>query len=154
MALQDPEYSDDLASTKDKQETIKHDQPHRIRSVLAMLPCVLTTAVINAAYLLFGQSLYASWIQERHYITQILGPMAVVINLLCRYPDYEIYKRTGRPLALRELCCRSVWGPAILCLAVLFSARLCGRMMVGVEPFLAFRALESARAHAIYPEPV
>jgi hypothetical protein len=154
IALQDPEYPEDLASTKDKEERLGHTQPHQIKSVLAMLPCVLTTAVINAAYLRFGQSLYASWIQERHYITHILGPMAVVINLLCRHPDYEIYKRTGRPLALRELSCRSVWGPALLCLAVLFSARLCVRMMVGVEPFLAFQALESARADAMYPEPV
>jgi hypothetical protein len=154
ISLRDPGFPDDLASTKDKEETLGHSQQQQVESVLAMLPCVLTTAVINAACLLFGQSLYASWIQERYYITHILGPFAVVINLVCRYSDYEIYKRTGRPLALRELCCSSVYGPAILCLAVLFSARLCVRMMVGVEPFLAFQALESAKADAMYPEPV
>jgi hypothetical protein len=154
IAWQDPDYPDNFASTKDKEGTLGHSKQHQTKSVLAMLPCVLTTAVINAAYLLFGQSLYASWIQERYYITHILGPMAVVINLLCRYPDYEIYKRTGRPLALRELRCGSVYGPALLCLAVLFSARLCVRTMVGVEPFLAFKVLGSVEANAMYPEPV
>jgi hypothetical protein len=153
ISLQDPGFPDDLASTKDKEETLRHSQQQQVRSVLAMLPCVLTTAVINAAYLLFGQSLYASWIQQRWHITHILGPFAVVINLVCRYSDYEIYKGTGRPLALRELGC-SVYGPAVVLLAVLFSARLCVRMMIGVEPFLAFHRLEPAQADAMYPEPV
>jgi hypothetical protein len=153
-ALQDPGLSDDVASTKDKEEALKHDQRQPFSSAVAMLPCVLSTAVVNAAWLLFGQSLYASWIQERYYITHILGPMAVVINLLCRYSDYEIYKRTGRPLAWRELGCSSIYVPAILCLAVLFSARLCVRMMIGVEPFLAFQRLRSAEADAMFPEPV
>jgi hypothetical protein len=69
-----------------------------------LLPCVLTLVLVNAAVLLFGQSLCASWIEQRYYVTYILGPWAVVVNLICRYADYEIYKRTGRQIAVRELC--------------------------------------------------
>lgn len=155
VALQESGFDEkDLASTKDKEETLKHDQRYQLKSALALLPCVLTTALVNAAFLLFGQSLYASWIQQRGYITHILGPLAVIINLVCRYGDYGIYKSTGRPLALRETCCGSVYGPAAVCLGVLFGARLCVRMVVGVEPFLAFHRLGSVEADGMYPEPV
>lgn len=156
VALQDCEIYEDLSSTaenKDKVEILKHDQRHQLRGAVTLLPSVLTTALINAVFLLFGQSLYASWIQQRYYITHFLGPLAVTINLVCRYADYDIYKRTGRPLALQELCCSSVYGPTIVCLGVLFSARLCVRAMVGVEPFLAFHRLGSVEADVMYPEP-
>jgi hypothetical protein len=121
---------------------------------MALLPCVLTSALNNAALLLFGQSLYASWIQERYYITYILGPWAIVVSLVCRYADYKIYKCTGRPIALQELRRSSVYGPAVTCLAVVFGVRMVVRMAVGVELFLAFHRLGFDQADLIYPEPV
>jgi hypothetical protein len=154
LALRDTEFPENLASTKDKEEPINPNQRSKTKSILALLPSVLSTAVINAAFLLFSQSLYASRIQQRYHITHILGPFAVVINLVCRYSDYEIYKQTGRPVALRELCRSSVYGPAVSCLVVLFSARLGVRMMVGVGPFLAFQRLGFDEADGMYPEPV
>jgi hypothetical protein len=154
LALRDTEFPENLASTKDKEEPINPNQRSKTKSITALLPSVLSTAVINAAFLLFSQSLYASRIQQRYHITHILGPFAIVINLVCRYSDYEIYKQTGRPVALRELCRSSVYGPAVSCLVVLFSARLGVRMMVGVGPFLAFQRLGFDEADGMYPEPV
>jgi hypothetical protein len=154
LVLRDTEFPENLASTKDKEEEPSPNQRPKTNSIVALLPSILTTDIINAAFLLFSQSLYAPWTQQRHYITHILGPFAVVINLMCRYVDYEICKQTGRSVALRELCRRSVYGPAVSCLVVLFTARLCVRMVVGVEPFLAFQRLGSAEADGMYPEPV
>lgn len=153
MFLQDPESSENFVSNKDKY-IFKHNPRYQVRSAVALLPCVLAAAVVNAAFLLFGQSLCASWIHQRYHITHVFGPITVVINLACHYSDYEIYKRTGRPLTLRELSCISVYGPAIISLAIFFSARLYVRKMIGVEPFLAFQALGAAQADALYPDPV
>lgn len=152
--LQDLELLENLASVKDKEEMLKHSQRHQVRRVATLLPCVLATAVINAAFLLFGQSLYASWIQQRYHITHVFGPITVAMDLACHYSDYEIYKRTGRSLTLRELSSISVYGPAVVSLAILFGARLYMRTMIGVEPFLAFQVLGAAHADALYPDPV
>ena len=154
VCLPELELAEGSASKKDKGETLIHSQQHHVKSAVALLPCVLTTAVMNAAFLLFGQSLYASWIQQRYHVTHVFGPLAVLVNLACHYIDFEIYKRTGRPLTLRELSCFSVYGPAVVYLAELFVARLFMRIMIGIEPFLAFHGLEAAEADAMYPEPV
>jgi hypothetical protein len=154
ICLQDAELYDDLTIKKDKEKTSKYSQRHQVRNTVALLLCVITAAVINASLLLFGQSLYASWIQQRYHVTHVFGPLAVVVNLACRYCDYEIYKRSGRPLALRELSCYSVYGPAVIFLAILFVARLYIRILAGVEPFLAFHVLGADQADLLYPEPI
>jgi hypothetical protein len=124
---------------------------HQVRSVAALLPCVLATAVINAAFLLFGQTLYDSSIQQRYHITHIFGPITIAMNLACHYSDYEIYKRNDRPLSLRELSCISFYGLALMSLAILSSPRLYVRTIIGFEPFLAFQVLGTAQANALYP---
>jgi hypothetical protein len=154
VVAQDPESAEYLPSAKDKEESPRHRQRQQARSAVALLPCVLPSALNNAALLLFGQSLYASWIQERYYITYILGPWAIVVSLVCRYADYEIYKCTGRPIALRELCRSSVYGPAVAYLALIFGVRMVLRMAVGIEPFLAFHRLGFDQADMMYPEPI
>jgi len=154
VVAQDPESSGYLPSAKDKGESLVHNQRHQVKSAMALLPCVLTSALSNAALLQFGQSLYASWIQRRYYITYILGPWAIVVSLVCRYADYEIWKRTARPTALWKLRRGSVYGPAIACLAVLFGVRMVVRMVVGVEPFIAFHRLRFDQADVMYHEPI
>jgi hypothetical protein len=150
VLARDPELPENIPSAKDKEES---SDRHQVKSAVALLPCVFASALTNAALLLFGQSLYASWIQQQYYITYILGPWAIVVGLACRYSEYVIYKGTGRPVALQELCRGFVWGPAVVCLALLFSVRMGMRMVVGVEPFLAFHSIESDQADVIYPEP-
>ena len=154
VLARDPELPEYISSAKDKEESSDFTQRHQVKSAVALLPCVFASALTNAALLLFGQSLYASWIQQRYYITYILGPWAIVVSLVCRYSEYVIYKGTGRPVELQELCRSSVWGPAVLCLALLFAVRMIMRMIVGVEPFLAFHSLRSEQADVMYPEPV
>ena len=151
---QDPEHPENISSARDKNGSLRQNHRRQVKRALVLLPCVLTSALNNAALLLFGQSLYASWIQQRYYITYILGPWAVVVSLVCRCADYEIYKQTGRLVELRELRRRSVWGPAVVCLALLFCVRMAVRTAVGVEPFLAFRRLRFDQADLTYPEPV
>jgi hypothetical protein len=154
VGAQDPESSEYLPSAKDKEESPRHRQRQQVRSAVALLPCVLASALNNAALLLFGQSLYASWIQERSYITYILGPWAIVVSLVCRYADYEIYKHTGRPIELQELRRSSVYGPAVAYLALIFGVRMVLRMAVGVEPFLGFHPLGFDQADMMYPEAI
>jgi hypothetical protein len=154
VVARDPESAEYLPSAKDKGKSLRHDRQHQVKSAMALLPCVLASALNNTALLLFGQSLYASWIQERYYITYILGPWAIVVSLVCRYADYEIYKCTGRSIVLQELVRSSVYGPAVVCLAILFSARMVVRMAVGVEPFLAFHPLRFDQADLMYSEPI
>lgn len=69
VVAQDPESAEYLPSAKDKEKSLRHDRQHQVKSAVALLPCVLTSALNNAVLLLFGQSLYVSWIQERYYIT-------------------------------------------------------------------------------------
>jgi hypothetical protein len=88
-----------------------------------------------------------------YYITYMLGPWAIVVDLAYRCYEYEIYKGTGRPVAFGELRCSSVWGPTVVCLALLLTLRMGMSMVVSVELFLAFHSLRSDQANLVYPEP-
>lgn len=129
-------------------------RPTQNATTTVLLPPIVSTAILNSSLLLFGQSLDATWIQERSYIINGLGPFAVFINLICRYSDWEIYKRSGRPLTLRQLRSSSVCMPAATCLCVLIGVRICVRRLLGLDPFLAFHRLSPSEADALYPEPV
>lgn len=152
IALHDHAFEEELPSIKDKAGMHQEEHRHQIKSAATLMPSVFSAAVLNASVLLFGQSLSATWIRERSYITHILGPFAVAIFLACRYADFEIYKRTGRPLSLREVRSSAAKVPAALCLCALFGARLCVRLLIGVAPFLAFDRLQAHRADAMYSE--
>jgi hypothetical protein len=109
-----------------------------------MLLPVFTSALVNAALLLYTQSLQAPSLRQEPFI-RYLAPFAILIYLGCRFADYNVCRRTRRGLSLGHPEIGRFLS-AFLYQAVLFALRAFIRVTVGLVPFVAFQTPDPVEA--------
>lgn len=122
---------------------------YQVVFALYLLPMVVTAALLDSSLLLLGQSLYSTKLRERHYLLYFLILYAIILQLGCRYVDYEVSRRTRRNY-LRDYAIPRALTVAMVCMILLFVLRLTLRWIIGTNPFLAFYIPDPIEADTLY----
>ena len=138
-----PQYHGDKAISEG--QPVKRSQGHQ--HLWPLLPAVFSTATVNSALLLFCQSLYAPpWqLDEYRHLSNLLGPFAFVLFVGCSLGmDIMVYRETR--IRIRRCGPQEVVN-AISGLILLSVTRVSIRILLGIEPLLAFHtpSLEEAK---------
>lgn len=146
---QDLEKAPVQPSSTPDDETFSRKRRKQHQAVLALLPALVSAALMNASLILFTQSFSAPSVRDELHLLDYLALFSLLLYLGCRYADVMLCKALQRPGSFKGLFRFSLDSP-LFCLPLLLIVRSCVRLTFGLSPFMGLHTPDAVEAEALF----